>query len=127
MENMLAPEAIEELICEHPLVRSCIVVGHDRTYYGVMILPDKESLNRKLYEEEPHASYNLETYQGLNHIDIRCLYCDMLEMVNKKLTGKRIERFALLDEIADKPREEICADNKIIIDSFYRDYIPGIG
>jgi long-subunit acyl-CoA synthetase (AMP-forming) len=127
MGTMASLEEIEKLISEHPLVRSCIAVGEDRHYYGVMVAPDKANLVKKLQEENPQSQHNLDTYQGMNHIEIRGYYCDLLETVNRRLGGKRIERFALLDWEADKSREAVCADHKIVIDTFYQDYIPGIG
>lgn len=127
MTTLLEVAAIEEMVSAHPLVRSCIVVGEDRLYYGVVLLPDKVHLMKKLYEENPHTTYRLDTYQGLNHIEIRGYYCDILEAVNRSLEEKRIERFALLDWTVGQTREEICKDHRIIIDSFYQDYIPGIG
>ncbi len=125
--KILQTEKIEDLICEHALILNCLVVGDDRPYYSVMLSPDKANLARKLREDDPQFSYNLDTYHGLNHIEIRSYFCDLLEMVNQQLTEKRIERFALLEFDVDKTREEILTEYKLVVESFYQDYIPGIG
>lgn len=125
--KILQTKAIEDLIREHALVRNCVVVGEDRSYYSVLLSPEKAYLAQKLQEDDPQTTYKLDTYHGLNHIEIRSYFCDLLERVNQQLTGKRIERFALLEFDADKTREDIIAEYKMIIESFYQDYIPGIG
>ncbi len=118
---------VEALVCEQPLVCACIAVGEDKPYYAVLLSPDKTALTEKLRGTSPNSNYNLATYQGLNQIDVRSFYCDLLEQVNKRLDGKRIERFALLDFDRIQSREAAIAENRSIIESFYQDYIAGVG
>ena len=118
---------VETLVCEQPLVCACVAVGEDKPYYAVLLLPDKAGLIGKLRESNPNSNYSLDSYQRLNQIDVRRYYCDLLEQVNKRLEGKRIERFALVDFDPNQPRRKTIEGNRAIIESFYQDYIAGVG
>lgn len=118
---------IESRLRAHALVKDSVIVGERDSYYAALIVPDKAELIRHLKEMDPAPVYRLEGYHRLNDIDVRALFCDLLEEVNASRYGKRVERFALLESAHGKTREEICAVNRPIIDSLYQDYIAGIG
>lgn len=118
---------IESRLYEHPLISECIVVGEDEDYYAALLIPDKIELIQHLREIDPEQVYRLDGYNRLNDIDVRAIYCDLLEEINSTLGTKRMERFALLESVQGRTREEICAGNRPIIDSLYQDYVPGIG
>lgn len=127
MEQFSQCQHIEMLVSQHKLVRSCIVVGFDQPYLSVFIAPDKAVLAEILRKDDPDIQHNLDTYRGLNHIDVRCYYCDLLEQVNNQLADKKIDRFALIDWEDFKDRDTLLAENKLMIESFYQEYLPGIG
>lgn len=118
---------LEVLIRTHPLVESCVVVGDEEEYLSALICPCKAALASALEEDEPGVHYRLNSYPALNRIEVRAYYCDLLEQINAQANGKRIERFALVDFAADKAREQICEENRAIIESFYQEYIAGVG
>lgn len=120
-------EEVEQIICSHPLVCNCVIVGEEKDYFSALLSPNKSALVKRLGEDFPSEEHTLDSYHRLNSIDIRRYFCDLLEETNAKLKGKRVERFALLDLAAGKPREILCEENRPIIDSFYQEYIPGIG
>jgi len=120
-------EKVEQIICSHPLVCNCVVVGEEKDYFSALLSPNKSALVQRLDEDFPSEEHMLDSYHRLNNLDIRRYFCDLLEEINATLKGKRVERFALLDLAAEKPREILCEENRPIIDSFYQEYIPGIG
>lgn len=127
MENLQTIDSIESAIKKHPLVRHCILVGQDEDYYAALILPDKQQLAQTMREDSEAPPANLNSYAGMNRIDVRMYYCDVLEQVNAQLGHKRIERFVLVNLDEDKSRQEICETNAAIIESFYQEYIAGVG
>jgi long-subunit acyl-CoA synthetase (AMP-forming) len=127
MEQSTECKHIESLICQSKFVQSCVVVGHDQPYLSALIAPDKATLSEVLPDDDSHSKHNLDTYRGLNHIEVRCHYCDILEQVNKQLGEKKIDRFALIEMDAAKSRDTLCVDNKLILESFYQEFLPGIG
>ena len=122
-----AVEEVEKIICSHPLVCNCVVVGEEQDYFSALLAPNKSALVQRLEEDFPSENHTLDSYHRLNSIDVRRYFCDLLEEANARLKGKRVERIALLDLATGKPREILCEENRPIIDSFYQEYIPGIG
>lgn len=118
---------IESRLCMSLLVRQCAVVGEYEEYYAALLVPDKYSLGQYLQSHNPAQEFRLDGHHRLNHIDIRVVFCDLIESINKSLDGKRIERFALVDGGRKTTRESLCAENRVVIDSLFQDYIPGIG
>ena len=127
MSDSLTVEKIEGLISEHPLVHSCVVVGEAESFYSVLVSPDKANLIQTLRDDNPNFKCNFDSYQSMNRIEVRSYFCDLLEQVNAQLKERRIERFVLLNLDKSKSRDAICADNTIIIESFYQEYIAGVG
>lgn len=120
-------EQLESAITEHPLVQACLVIGEDQAYLSALIAPDKSRLYQQLRTEKAEGEIRLDNYLRLNDIDIRALYCDLLESVNVRFPDNRIERFALMEIDTNKSRDVFLAEKKPIVDSLYQDYIPGIG
>lgn len=118
---------LESAIIEHPLVQDCLVIGEDQAYLSALIAPDKNRLYQQLRAEKTEGEIRLDNYLRLNDIDIRALYCDLLESVNARFPDNRIERFALMEIDTSKSRDVFLAEKKPIVDSLYQDYIPGIG
>lgn len=118
---------LEALIRAHPLVESCVVVGDDEEYLSALISPCKAALEQALEQDEPGTYYRLSSYPVLNRIEVRAYYCDLLEQINTQANGKRIERFALVYFAPDKTREQICEEHRVLVESFYQEYIAGVG
>ncbi|CAH1216266.1 hypothetical protein PAECIP111893_04086 [Paenibacillus plantiphilus] len=127
MDPLAECQHIESLIGQSAIVQFCIVVGCDQPYLSALITPDKAALAAVLRDNDPLTAYNLDTHKGLNHIEVRSYYCDLLEQVNKQCKGKMIVRFSLIELSAAKSRDALCEENKVVIESFYQEYVPGIG
>lgn len=122
-----AVREIESRLCMSLLVSQCAVVGEHDEYYAALVVPDKYCLGQHLQGHYPGHEFRLNGYHRLNHIDIRAVFCDLIESINESLDGKRIERFALLESSRKTTREGLCAENRTVIDSLFQEYIPGIG
>lgn len=118
---------LESRLCMSLLVSQCAVVGERAPYYAVLLVPDKYCLGQYLQTHFPGEEFRLDGFHRLNHIDIRTTFCDLIESINTTLDGKRIERFALVEATRKKTRDDLCADNRAVIDSLFQDYIPGVG
>lgn len=122
-----AAREIESRLCMSLLVSQCAVVGEGEEFYAALIVPDKYCLGQHLQAHYPGQDFRLDGYHRLNHLDIRAVFCDLIESVNESLGGKRIERFTLLECSRRTTREGLCSENRAVIDSLFQDYIPGIG
>lgn len=118
---------IEALIAAHALVESCVLVGEHEDYLSALISPNKRHLACALEEHYPGMRFKLERHVSLNCLEIRALYCDLLEEINAQVKAKRIERFTLVDFDSRKTREQICQEHQVLIESFYQEYIAGVG
>ena len=108
-ENV-APQYVEGLLKQEPLIEEACVIGDKRPYLTVLFVPNRallESLARKygIAEEWPAC---------LERPEFRALFRRRLDEVNKKLPlSSRVRNFALLAEPFSQERGELTPTLKV--------------
>lgn len=108
-ENV-APQPIEGLLRQDPLIEEACVIGDKRPYLTALLVPNRsllEALARK---------YNItdEWTQMLDREEFRTLFRRRVDEVNRTLpTHARIHRFALLAEPFSQERSELTPTLKV--------------
>ena len=106
----IAPQLVEGLIKQDPLIEEACLIGDKRPYLTVLLVPNRallEALARKHNFEEPWPAF-------LDRNEFRVLFRRRLDEVNRALPlSSRVRNFALLVEPFSMEREELTPTLKV--------------
>jgi len=124
----VAPQPLENTLKAEPLVAEAVIIGEQRRFPAVLIVPAFGALDAKAREL---GLADLAREQLLTHPRIQALYQEALDRLNAKLAQfERIKRFALLPNEFTMERGELTPTMKVrrkvvedrwkpVIDSLY--------
>ncbi len=98
----IAPQPIENILKQSPLVAEAVVLGDRRKYAAALIVPEFAALERRLRDlgraPSPTAGAAAAERAGLvERPDVRALYQEIIDGLNRELSQfERIKRFAIL-------------------------------
>ena len=106
----IAPQPIEGLFRQDPLIEEACLIGDKRPYLTVLLVP-----NRAFVEMTAHTKgLNGDWPTILNHTTIQALFRQCFDAVNKTLPlSARIRKFALLSEPFSQERNELTPTLKV--------------
>ena len=91
----VAPQPIEAALRSHPPIQEAVLVGTDRKYPAVLLVPDFAGLAAKLGVPKPTSPAEVDAL--IARPDARALFAAAIEAVNQPLAQfERIKNFALL-------------------------------
>ncbi|MBI3246776.1 MAG: long-chain fatty acid--CoA ligase [Deltaproteobacteria bacterium] len=106
----IAPQLVEGLLKQDPLIEEACLIGDKRPYLTVLLVPNRallEALARKYNIEEPWPAF-------LERTEFRVLFRRRLDEVNRTLPlYSRVRNFALLAEPFSLEREELTPTLKV--------------
>ncbi len=106
----IAPQLVEGLLKQDPLIEEACLIGDKRPYLTVLLVPNRallEALARKYNVEEPWPAF-------LDRNEFRVLFRRRLDEVNRSLPlYSRVRNFALLAEPFSMEREELTPTLKV--------------
>jgi long-chain acyl-CoA synthetase len=121
----IAPQPLENLFRNDPLVAEAVVVGENRKFPSVLIVPDFAALETRLGVEPAGPRERL-----LTRGEVLKLYQTVVDRVNSELAQfERIKRFALLPGEFTIEQGELTPTMKVrrnIIEERWRDVIEGL-
>ena len=98
----IAPQPIENVLKQSPLVAEAVVLGDRRKYAAVLIVPEFAALERRLRDlgrapSPSAAGATTERAQLVERPDVRALYQEIVDGLNRELSQfERIKRIAIL-------------------------------
>jgi long-chain acyl-CoA synthetase len=125
----IAPQPIESALRAHPPIQEAVLVGTDRKYPAVLLVPDYAGLAAKLGVPKPSTPPEVQAL--IDRPDARALFAAAVEAVNEPLAQfERIKNFAVLPkELTQdageltptlKVKRRVVSDRyKAVIDSMY--------
>jgi long-chain acyl-CoA synthetase len=124
----IAPQPIESALRTHPLVSEAVLVGDNRHFIAVLIVPDFAALWAKLGLSRPVDAPAIRTL--LDREDVRALYAHAVDAVNARLAQfERIKKFHLLGQELTLDAGELTPTLKVkrrVIESKYRSEIDAL-
>ncbi len=121
----IAPQPLENMFRGDPLVAEAVVIGENRKFPSVLIVPDFAVLETRLNVEAPGPRERL-----LTRSDVTDMYQEVVDRVNIELAQfERIKRFALLPGEFSIEQGELTPTMKVrrnIIEERWRDVIEGL-
>ncbi len=121
----IAPQPLENLFRNDPLVAEAVVVGENRKFPSVLIVPDFGVLQMRLDAEPAGPRERL-----LTRDEVVQLYQRVVDRVNTDLAQfERIKRFALLPSEFSIEQGELTPTMKVrrnVIEERWRDVIDGL-
>ncbi len=121
----IAPQPLENLFKSDPLVAEAVVVGENRKFPSVLIVPDFAVLETRLGVEAPGTREHL-----LTRSEVTNLYQGVVDRVNTELAQfERIKRFALLPGEFSIEQGELTPTMKVrrnIIEERWKEVIEGL-
>jgi long-chain acyl-CoA synthetase len=121
----IAPQPLENMFRSDPLVAEAVVVGENRKFPSVLIVPDFAVLETRLDVEAAGPRERL-----LTRSEVVNLYQGVVDRVNTELAQfERIKRFALLPGEFSIEHGELTPTMKVrrnIIEDRWRDVIEGL-
>ncbi len=98
----IAPQPIENVLKQSPLIAEAVVLGDRRKYAAALIVPEFAALERRLRDlgrtPSPHAGPSAaERAELVERPDVRALYQEIIDALNRELSQfERIKRIAIL-------------------------------
>jgi long-chain acyl-CoA synthetase len=98
----IAPQPIENILKQSPLIAEAVVLGDRRKYAAVLIVPEFAALERRLRDlgrppSSPASGAAAERAQLVERPDVRALYQEIIDGINRELSQfERIKRIAIL-------------------------------
>ena len=121
----IAPQPLENMFKSDPLIAEAVVVGENRKFASVLIVPDFGVLESRLAAEPAGPRERL-----LTRTDVMSLYQGVVDRVNADLAQfERIKRFALLPGEFSIEQGELTPTMKVrrgIVEERWRDVIEGM-
>jgi long-chain acyl-CoA synthetase len=118
----VAPQPIEQAFRAHPLVAEVVLVGEQRPFMTLLIVPELSELAARLKwpSEEPPADFQTRE-------DVRALYEEVVDAVNERLAQfEHVKRFAILPRAFSGESGELTPTLKVkrrVVEEKYRDVI----
>ena len=106
----IAPQPIENILKQSPLVAEAVVLGDRRKFAAALIVPDFAALERRLRDlgRAPAGSGDRAEEQLVSAPDVMALYQEIVDALNRELSQfERIKRVAIL------PREFTIASGEL--------------
>jgi long-chain acyl-CoA synthetase len=123
----IAPQPIEAGLRAHELVAEAVLIGEQRHFPAVLLVPDFAMLCTRLGVSRPEAA---GARALLDRPEVQALYQQAIDQVNQDLAQfERIKKFALLPREFSIERGELTPTLKVrrqIIDARYRDVIESL-
>jgi long-chain acyl-CoA synthetase len=98
----IAPQPIENILKQSPLIAEAVLLGDRRKYAAVLIVPEFAALERRLRDlgrppSSPASGAAAERAQLVERPDVRALYQEIIDGINRELSQfERIKRIAIL-------------------------------
>jgi len=124
----VAPQQVESLLKQSPLVGQAVVVGAGRKQVGALIVPDWEALKQTLKEEGIEASGTLEELCDNKYV-VKRVQRDAIEFTRETNDFERVKRVYLLPREFSIDKGEMTPTLKIkrsVIDEKYSEAIDEI-
>jgi long-chain acyl-CoA synthetase len=124
----IAPQPIEVALRSHPPIQEAVVVGTDRKYPAVLLVPDFAGLAARLGVPKPATPAEVEAL--IHRPDARALFAAAVEAVNQPLAQyERIKNFAVLPRELTLDAGEVTPTLKVkrrVIDERYKAVIDAL-
>jgi long-chain acyl-CoA synthetase len=124
----IAPQQVESLLKQSPLVGQAVVVGSGRKQTGALIVPDWEALKVALSEKGLSPSGTKEELSKKPEV-VKFVQREMSEMTKELSDYERVKKVALLPREFSIEKGEMTPTLKIkrgVIDEKYNDLIDEI-
>lgn len=124
----VAPQQVESLLKQSPLVSQAVAVGSGRKQVGALIVPDWETLKQTLKEEGIEASGSREELCENPHV-VKRVQRDAIEFTREMNDYERVKRVYLLPREFSIDKGEMTPTLKIkrgVIDEKYEEAINEI-
>ncbi len=124
----VAPQQVESLLKQSPLVSQSVVVGNGRKQVGALIVPDWESLKETLKEEGIDADGSREELCENKYV-VKRVQTDAIKYTNETNDYERVKRVYLLPREFSIDKGEMTPTLKIkrgVIDEKYSEAINEI-
>ncbi len=124
----VAPQQVESLLKQSPLVSQAVIVGSGRKQVGALIVPDWETLKQTLEEEGINAAGTREEMCRNTHV-IKRVQRDTIEFTREMNDYERVKRVYLLPREFSIDKGEMTPTLKIkrnVIDEKYEEVIDEI-
>ena len=123
----IAPQPIENVLKQSPLVAEAVVLGDRRRYAAALIVPEFAALERRLKDlGRPPA----ERTDLVNRSDVMALYQEIIDGLNRELSQfERIKRIALLPREFSMDSGELTPSLKVkrkVVEQNWRETIEGL-
>jgi long-chain acyl-CoA synthetase len=119
----IAPQPIEGALRAHPLIAEAVVIGEQRAFLALLIVPDLAALQGRFPDARDAASL-----QGRQ--EITAAFQEAVDAINARLAQfERIRRFALLPREFSIEAGELTPTLKVkrrVVEERYRDQIEGL-
>ena len=119
----IAPQPIEGALRAHPLIAEAVVIGEQRAFLALLIVPDLAALQGRFPDARDAASL-----QGRQ--EITAVFQEAVDAINARLAQfERIRRFALLPREFSIEAGELTPTLKVkrrVVEERYRDQIEGL-
>ena len=106
----VAPQPLEEMLKQDPLISQAVVVGDGKPFIGVLIALDEDALERW----KAARGLDLPTYKLAKHPDLRGEMQDAINRVNQSVSrAERIKKFRILPRDLTEADGELTATLKV--------------
>ena len=118
----IAPQPIEAALRAHPPIQEAVLIGNDRKYVAVLLIPDFVGLAAKVGASRPTSVAEAEALVG--RPEAQSLFATAVEKVNASLAQfERIKKFAVLPRELTQDAGELTPTLKVkrrVIDERYK-------
>jgi len=130
----IAPQPIENILKQSPLIAEAVVLGDRRKYAAVLIVPEFAALERRLRDlgrpPSPASGAAAERAQLVERPDVRALYQEIIDGINRELSQfERIKRIAILPREFSIENGELTPSLKVrrkIVEQKWAQMIEGL-
>jgi long-chain acyl-CoA synthetase len=131
----IAPQPIENVLKQSPLIAEAVVLGDRQKYAAALIVPDFAALERRLRDlgrpPSSHASPAAsERAELVERADVRALYQEIVDGLNRELSQfERIKRIAILPREFSIDSGELTPSLKVkrkVVEEKYAAVIQGL-
>jgi long-chain acyl-CoA synthetase len=131
----IAPQPIENILKQSPLIAEAVLLGDRRKYAAVLVVPEFGALERRLRDlgrppSPPPGGSPAERAQLVERPDVRALYQEIIDGLNLELSQfERIKRIAILPREFSIESGELTPSLKVrrkIVEQKWADTIEGL-
>jgi long-chain acyl-CoA synthetase len=123
----IAPQPIENILKQSPLVAEAVVLGDRRKYVAALIVPEFAALERRLKELGRPPGDRAEL---VSRADVHALYQEIVDALNRELSQfERIKRISVLPREFTIESGELTPSLKVrrkVVEEKWRDAIEGL-